>query len=71
MNTVHPKNRNEWRKWLAQTHSKEMEVGLFYSKKGSGKESVSYMESVEEAICFGWVDGIKNNVRGNYLIGTE
>jgi uncharacterized protein YdeI (YjbR/CyaY-like superfamily) len=46
----------EWRKWLEKNHTKEKEAWLTYYKQASGKPSISYDESVEEAICFGWID---------------
>jgi uncharacterized protein YdeI (YjbR/CyaY-like superfamily) len=50
--------RSEWRAWLEQYHATEMEVWLVYAKKGSGKPSVTYLESLEEALCFGWIDSL-------------
>jgi len=51
-------NRKDWRAWLAEHHGTEKEVWLVYYKKASGKPIVSYDDSVEEALCFGWVDSI-------------
>jgi uncharacterized protein YdeI (YjbR/CyaY-like superfamily) len=56
--TVEAKNRVEWRAWLAANHDKEAEVWLVYYKKKSGRTSVDYEASVEEALCYGWVDSI-------------
>src|SRR4030042_6669816 len=50
------KNRHEWRAWLERNHDKEKEVWLIHYKKDSGKAGVSYIDAVEEAICFGWID---------------
>ena len=58
MKTVEVKNRAEWRAWLAANHNKETEVWLVYYKKKTGKSSVEYGASVEEALCYGWVDSI-------------
>ncbi|MBK8503212.1 MAG: YdeI/OmpD-associated family protein [Saprospiraceae bacterium] len=60
--TVYAANRDEWRKWLAKNHLSEKEVRLIYYKKGTGKDSVTYRESLEEAICYGWIDGIKKRI---------
>ena len=49
-------SRKQWRSWLARNHGKEEEVWLTYYSKASGKTGISYDESVEEAICFGWID---------------
>ena len=58
MKTVEAKNRAEWRAWLASNHDKEIEVWLVYYKKGTGVASIDYESSVEEALCYGWVDSI-------------
>jgi uncharacterized protein YdeI (YjbR/CyaY-like superfamily) len=58
MKTVKVKNRAEWRAWLAANHDKETEVWLVYYKKKTGKTSVEYGASIEEALCYGWVDSI-------------
>jgi uncharacterized protein YdeI (YjbR/CyaY-like superfamily) len=49
--------QHEWREWLAQHHREYKEIWLIYFKKTSGKAGISYEESVEEALCFGWIDG--------------
>ena len=52
------KNREAWRSWLAGNHDNEQEVWLKYYKKGTGIESIPYEDSVEEALCYGWIDSI-------------
>lgn len=47
----------EWREWLAQNHATKKEIWLIYYKKTSGKTGITYEESVEQALCFGWIDG--------------
>ncbi|MCW3033662.1 MAG: hypothetical protein QOK19_2645 [Solirubrobacteraceae bacterium] len=47
----------EWRGWLAEHHSSALGVWISIAKKGSGIESVRYPEVLEEALCFGWIDG--------------
>jgi uncharacterized protein YdeI (YjbR/CyaY-like superfamily) len=49
-------------KWLAAHHatSKEMWVGFY--KRNSGKPSITWPESVDEALCFGWIDGIRKSI---------
>jgi len=47
----------EWRAWLTQHHADRKEIWLIYYKKTSGKTGISYEESVEEALCYGWIDG--------------
>lgn len=51
------KSRQEWREWLTQHHQNRKEIWLIYYKKDSGKVGISYEEAVEEALCFGWIDG--------------
>jgi uncharacterized protein YdeI (YjbR/CyaY-like superfamily) len=48
--------REEWRDWLALHHSSEKEAWLVIYKKNSGKQTISYVDAVEEALCFGWID---------------
>jgi len=55
-------DRKAWRSWLAENHASENEVWLAYFKKHTGKASVSYIDSVKEALCFGWIDGLKRRV---------
>src|SRR5438132_7599912 len=50
-------SRQEWRQWLEQHHRDYKEIWLIYYKNTSGKTGISYEESVEEALCFGWIDG--------------
>ncbi len=54
--------REEWREWLAQHHHEYKEIWLIYFKKTSGKTGISYEESVEEALCFGWIDGTNKGI---------
>jgi uncharacterized protein YdeI (YjbR/CyaY-like superfamily) len=56
-NAVHFSNSEEWRRWLEQNHDKEKEAWLIHYKKNSGKHTVSYLDALEEALCFGWIDG--------------
>ena len=60
--TFYAKNRKEWRAWLEDNFDKKKEIWLIYYKKHTGKPNVSYDESVEEALCFGWIDGILKRI---------
>lgn len=51
-------NRAEWRSWLDEHGATESEVWLVYYKAGTGKPTISYQDSLEEALCFGWIDSI-------------
>lgn len=53
---IYCKDRAEWRAWLEKNHLKESKISLLKHKKHTGKPSLSHKESMEEAICFGWID---------------
>jgi len=57
MNTFRTDNREEWRRWLAEHFETEKEVWFVFPTKAAGEESISYNDAVEEALCFGWIDG--------------
>lgn len=48
-----------WRDWLAKNHTRQEGVWLRIYKKGSGKVTVTYAEALDEALCYGWIDGQK------------
>lgn len=50
------------RRWLEMHHASEREAWFGYYRKGSGKTSVTYTEAVDQALCFGWIDGITYRV---------
>lgn len=54
--------KSELRKWFFKNHNKKDELLVGYYKKSSGKPSVTWEESVDEALCFGWIDGIRKSV---------
>jgi uncharacterized protein YdeI (YjbR/CyaY-like superfamily) len=56
--TFTPQNQKEWRDWLEKHHDGEQEIWLVYLKPASGKSNIDYETSVEEALCFGWIDSI-------------
>ena len=51
-----------FRKWLEKHHATAKELWAGYYKKGSGKPSMTWPESVDQALCFGWIDGIRKSV---------
>jgi uncharacterized protein YdeI (YjbR/CyaY-like superfamily) len=57
-----PKSRKAWRAWLTQNHEHRDEVWLVFYKRHTGKPTLSYNDAVEEAICFGWIDGVKQRI---------
>ncbi|HEX7743979.1 MAG TPA: YdeI/OmpD-associated family protein [Micromonosporaceae bacterium] len=53
---VHAETREQWRRWLAENHQRRTGVWLVSWKQHTGRSRISYDESVEEALCVGWVD---------------
>ena len=52
----------DFRKWLREHHAKAEELWVGFYKKDSGKASITWPESVDEALCVGWIDGIRKTV---------
>lgn len=52
----------EFRKWLERNHKKETELWVGYYKIGSNKPGITWTQSVDEALCFGWIDGVRNAI---------
>jgi uncharacterized protein YdeI (YjbR/CyaY-like superfamily) len=48
----------EFREWLAEHHATASEIGVVLHTKGSGKPTMTWSEAVDQALCFGWIDGI-------------
>ena len=60
-----PRNQHAWRRWLAANHGAVSEVWVVFYKKTvrrTGLPTLTYEQSVEQAICFGWIDGIKRRI---------
>ena len=51
-----------FRRWLARHHESERELWVGFYKKSSGRPSVTWPESVDEALCFGWIDGLRKTL---------
>ncbi|MGZ5134834.1 MAG: YdeI/OmpD-associated family protein [Flavitalea sp.] len=51
-----------FRKWLAKNHSNVTEQWVGFYKKDSGKPSITWPESVDQALCYGWIDGIRKSI---------
>ena len=56
MRTFYAKDRKAWRDWLTKNHEKRDEIWLLKYKKATEIPTITYEESVEEALCFGWID---------------
>lgn len=50
------------RAWLAEHHDSATELLVGFYKKGSGRPSITWPESVDQALCFGWIDGIRRSL---------
>lgn len=53
---------SDFRKWLKKNHAKEKELLVGFYKVDSGKPSMNWSESVDEALCFGWIDGVRRSL---------
>ena len=62
MEKVFAQDRNAWRNWLEENHDKLSEIYLAFYKLSAKKPTVTYEEAVEEALCFGWIDGIRKGI---------
>ena len=62
MNPVYFPFASEFREWLERNHSSVRELWIGFYKKASGKSGMTYKEAVDEALCYGWIDGIIKRV---------
>jgi len=59
----------EFRKWLEENHEREAELIVGFYKVGSGKPSMTWSQSVDQALCFGWIDAVRKSIdKDSYLI---
>ena len=52
----------QFRKWLSKNHDSAQELLIGFHKKSSGKKTITYPEALDEALCFGWIDGVRRNL---------
>ncbi len=62
------KSADELRKWLGKNHVKTPELWVGFYKKDSGRGGITYVEAVDEALCFGWIDGIRKGIDGSSYV---
>lgn len=62
MDVMFFESADELRAWLEQNHDQAQELWVGFYKKSAGKTGVTYAEAVDEALCFGWIDGIRKKV---------
>lgn len=61
--------QSDFRKWLERNHGKATELFVGFYKVGSGIPSMTWSQSVDQAICFGWIDGIRKSIdKDSYFI---
>jgi uncharacterized protein YdeI (YjbR/CyaY-like superfamily) len=60
--SLRPKSAAAWRSWLEKHHASALAVLLVYARKQTGKASLTWHESVDHALCFGWVDGVRGKL---------
>jgi uncharacterized protein YdeI (YjbR/CyaY-like superfamily) len=69
MKPIFFKSPAEFRQWFARHHDTAQELWVGYYKKGTGKPSLTWPASVDEALCFGWIDGVRKSVDADsYMI---
>jgi uncharacterized protein YdeI (YjbR/CyaY-like superfamily) len=64
--TLHVTDREAWRRWLAEHHAAKKEIWLVSPSPSSGKPRLPYLHAVEEALCFGWIDGIAKKLDADH-----
>jgi uncharacterized protein YdeI (YjbR/CyaY-like superfamily) len=62
MTPIFFQDRYDFREWLVKNHKSEYELFVGYYKVGSAKPSMTWSQSVDEALCFGWIDGIRRSI---------
>jgi len=55
-------SQNDFRQWLEENHEKETEIIVGFYNVKSGKGGMTWSEAVDQALCFGWIDGVRRNV---------
>jgi len=61
--------QNDFRNWLEENHRKETELFVGFYKVDSGKSSITWSQSVDQALCFGWIDGVRKSIdKDSYCI---
>ena len=58
----------EWRTWLAENHAAAKEVVFGFHKAATGKAGVSYQQALDEALAYGWIDGVRRGGAEHWTI---
>lgn len=63
------RTQESFRRWFEVNHDKKTVLWVGFYKKGSGKRSITWPESVDQALCFGWIDGVRKSIdETSYMI---
>jgi uncharacterized protein YdeI (YjbR/CyaY-like superfamily) len=62
MKSLNVTGRDDWRAWLQDNHSVETEIWLVINKKHAARPGILYKDAVEEALCYGWIDGLARSL---------
>ena len=62
MDPIYFESPPAFRTWLQKNHAREKELLVGFHKRGTGRPSLSWPESVDEALCYGWIDGVRRSV---------
>jgi uncharacterized protein YdeI (YjbR/CyaY-like superfamily) len=62
MKITYFKTQADFRKWLEKNHEKLSEIYVGFHKKSTLKPSITYPQALDEALCYGWIDGVRKNV---------
>lgn len=54
--------QSEFRKWLEKNHKKKNELLVGFYKVGTAKPSMTWTQSVDQALCYGWIDGVRKSI---------
>jgi uncharacterized protein YdeI (YjbR/CyaY-like superfamily) len=66
---VHFESPDEFRRWLAENYATASELFIAFYKTSSGKKGATYSEALDEALCYGWIDGVRYSVNAeSYMI---
>ncbi len=62
MEVVYFESAAAFRIWLEANHESATELWVAYYRKGTGRSGITYAEAVDQALCFGWIDGVAKRV---------
>jgi uncharacterized protein YdeI (YjbR/CyaY-like superfamily) len=62
MKPIFFKNQDKFREWLEKNHNKETELIVGFYKVNSGRHNMTWSQSVDQALCYGWIDGIRRSI---------